>query len=144
MSLEGGKVCKGSSSHSDTEAAVPPGSPGVCPGQVHSPIPLPQLLISQALILPLALVADWPETCHGSLSPQRDGLGLAPSLASGHGAPAWLGWDTTRADTHPICRAAQSPGPSTYQGRGARNHMCLKVFSLSWGHLLDPSAEPTS
>ena len=144
MSLEGGKVCKGSTSHSDTGAAIPPGSPGVCLGQVHSPIPLPRLLISQALILPFALVAHWPETCHGSLSLQRDGLGLAPTLASGHGAPVWPGWDTPRADTHLICRAAQSPGPSTSQGRGARNHMCLKVLSLTWGHLLDLSAEPTS
>lgn len=93
---------------------------------------------------PSALVAHWPETRHGSLSPQRDGLGLAPTLASGHGAPAWPGWDTPRADTHPICRAAESPGPSTYLGRGARNHMCLKVLSLGWGHLLDLSAEPTS
>lgn len=139
-----GKLCEGSTSHSDMGAAIPPGSPGVCPGRVHSPIPLPQRLISQALILPLAPLTQWPETCHGSLSPQRDGLSLAPTLASWHSAPAWPGWDTPRADTHPICRAAQSPGPPTYWGRGDRNHICLKVLSLSWGHLLDLSAEPTS
>ena len=138
MSLERGKLCKGSTSHTDTAAVVPqmllqglswPDS-GCHP---CSPAPWPQLLILHAPIHPPRCVANCLETHRGSLSPQKEDLSLAPTLASGHNVPAWPGLDTPRVDTHPICRAVRTLRPPAERGQELH---CVKVLSLSWGHLL--------
>lgn len=132
MSLERGKFCKGSTSHTDTESVVPlmllqglswPDS-GCRP---CSPAPWPQLLILHAPTHPSRHVANYLETHRGSLSPRKEDLSLAPTLASGHNVPAWPGLDTPRVDTHPICRAVRTlrlPGE-----RGQEPHVREGAFS---------------